>query len=100
MHVLHTLVRHAGGGVEDMGKQGMSYPSPTAEEWEKELAEKPAKLDWHGWDKGCGQTAAEYFSHARPAASCKRPCKNCGFYYLDRQGNELKRTAAPLCGEW
>jgi hypothetical protein len=69
-------------------------------EWEKELSEKPAELDWFGWTEGCGSTAVDFFNYYRPDTSCKKPCKNCGFHYLDAEGNELKRAAVPLCGVW
>ena len=64
------------------------------------------KIVWQGWHEECGLTKVEYFNQEKISCKCMTPCENCGFYYLDDQGNELEsvdhQTGGEhrLCGEW
>jgi hypothetical protein len=64
------------------------------------------KLDWQGWNEKCGFNKVEYFNQEKISCKCVIPCENCGFHYLDDQGNELESVdhqiegVSPLCGVW
>jgi hypothetical protein len=56
-------------------------------------------MDWHGWTEESGITKLEWFVSEKIACRCTIPCENCGFNYLDINGQELTDSETPLCGE-
>jgi hypothetical protein len=80
-----------------MRDSGSKINTKLEREWQAELTQKPERLNWYGWEDG---SKVQYFNDMKIDSKCVRPCKECGFYYLNSKGDELKRTDTPLCGVW
>jgi len=57
--------------------------------------------NWYGWEENI-MSAVEYFETHQPSKYCAGSCLDCGFYYLDKFGDEQKDEyfPDPLCGTY
>jgi len=55
---------------------------------------------WQGWTLKSDSTALEYFLNKEVSKKCTCKCKECGFYYLNTDGEFLinQEDEKPLCG--
>ena len=63
------------------------------------------RKNWHGWTPQSGVTRLEYFINEKVSSKCTGICKECGFYFLNKDGLLLLNTddtfpenSMPLCG--
>ena len=60
--------------------------------------------NWQGWTPESGTTKLEYFNSENVSGKCRGLCNNCGFYWINTDGEMLisngilAENEIPLCG--